>query len=171
MKENYVLTVKAEDRPGLLHIITGVLNRKLIPIISLSAAPTDIHDIMLITLEIEISEKALDPLLYKLENIIEVFAVEAVAYNKALCLRAAYFKMSKSFLENPKMSVLHKYSVAIVNWYPDAILIAKYGTDSAIRTIYNELEGSHLIGFSQTGLITESKLIGEGQSSVISMAA
>ena len=173
MKTNYVLTLKAEDRPGLLHLVTGVLNRKLVPLISLNAAPTDIHDVVLITMEIEISEKALQPLLYKLENIIEVFAAEAVPYEQVLCLRAAYFKMGKGFLETPGRFLLQKYSAVIVNIYPDAVLVAKYGTDAAIRQVYHSLEGPHLLGFSQTGLISESRLIGhEGeQSSVISLAA
>ena len=171
MKEHYLLTIKAEDRPGLLHLVTGVLNRKLIPLISLSAAPTDIHGIVLITMEIEVSEKAMQPLLYKLKNIIEVFTVEANACNQVLCLRAAYFKMAKGFLESQKLSVLQKHSALIVNLYPDAVLVAKYGTDLAIRTLYNALEGPHLLGFSQTGLISESKLIGGDQSSVIRQAA
>jgi acetolactate synthase small subunit len=171
MKTNYVLTIKAEDRPGLLHLLTGVLNKKLIPIISLSAASTDISDIVLVTMEVEISEKALAPLLAKLKNIIEVFAADAVPYDQVLCVRAAYFKMARPFLESPQMQVLQKYSAVIVNTYPDGVLIAKYGTDAAIRTVYNELEGPYLIGFSQTGVIAESSLIGGDESSVISLAA
>jgi len=168
----YLLTIKAEERPGLLHLVTGVLNRKLIPIVSLSAAPTDIHDVVLITMEVQASEKALQPLLYKLKNIVEVFAVDAIPYDDALSLRAAYFKMAKSFLESPKLSVLQKYGAVIVQAYPDAILIAKYGSDLAIRALYNDLDGPHLLGFSQTGLITETKLIAhEDIERIIKLAA
>jgi acetolactate synthase small subunit len=103
MKEQFILTIKAADRPGLLHLVTGVLNRKLVAIVSLTAAPTDIHDIVLITMEINISEKALCPLLFKLENIIEVFAVEATRYDQALCLRSALFKMDKAILTSRRI--------------------------------------------------------------------
>ena len=174
MSTNYIVTIKAEDRPGLLHLVTGVLNRKLIPIISLNAAPTDIHDIVLITMKIEISEKALQPLLYKLENIIEVFAVEAISAAKASCLRAAYFKLDRAVLDTPVKDAIQKYGAVIVNIYPDALLVSKYGSKVAIRQLYSELEGPHLLGFSQTGLIADSGLIGnsvEDQSSVISLAA
>ena len=173
MKGPYILTIKAEDRPGLLHLVTGMLNKKLIPIISLNAAPTDIHDIVLITIEIEIAEKALEPLLYKLENIIEVFAAEAIPAGKASCLRAAYFKLDKAILDTPVKLAIQNYGAVIVNIYTDALLVSKYGTEVAIRQFYNELEGPHLLGFSQTGLIADSMLIGhEGeQSSVISLAA
>src|ERR1700744_2090866 len=40
-KEHVVITVKADNRPGLLHLVPGLLERKLIRIESLSLAPTD----------------------------------------------------------------------------------------------------------------------------------
>jgi len=171
MKSNYLLTLKAEDRPGLLHLITGVLNRKLIPVISLNAAPTDIHDIVLITMQVEISEKALQPLLYKLENIIEVFAAEAMLCDEAICQRSAYFKMDKQVLSSPQATAVSKWEAQIIHIDQDTVLLAKSGSETVIRRLYNELEGPHLLGFSQTGLIANSKLIGGEQSSVINRLA
>lgn len=171
MKTKYLLTVKAEDRPGLLHLITGVLNRKLVPIISMTAAPTDIHAIVLITMEIEASEKALQPLLLKLENIIEVFAVEATLLDRAVCQRSAYFKMDKAILSSPQASAINKGEVQVVNVTSDSVLLAKSGSDALIHRLYNELAGPYLLGFNQTGLIADSKLIGDEQSSVINRLA
>lgn len=159
MKTAYILTIKAEDRPGLLHSVTGVINRKLIAIISLTAAPTDIHHIVLITMEIEVSEKALQPLLYKLENIIEVFAVEAIKDSKAICQRSAYFSMNKAVLASPQAAAVTKLNGQIVSLRGDIVVISKSGSDAAIRQLYNALEGPYLLGFSQTGLIADSKLI------------
>ncbi|MDB5089723.1 MAG: ilvH 1 [Mucilaginibacter sp.] len=171
MKEQFVLTIKAEDRPGLLHLITGVVEKRLVKIISLSYAPTDIHGIILITVEVSGDESILAQLAFKLENIVEVFIVEVSRYNSALCLRAAYFKMNKTFLESPGASVMSKYDTTILKFYADTFLLAKYGTDAAILNLYNELDGPHLVGFSQTGLISDSALIGEDQSSVINRLA
>jgi len=171
MKTDYVVTIKAQDRPGLLHLVTGILNRKLIPIISLNAAPTDVHDIVSITMEISISEKALQPLLYKLENIIEVFSLEAVRYDQAISLRSAFFKMDKAVLASQQVSAIRKWEAQMVSLYPDSVLIAKSGNEEVIRSLYNDLDGPYLLGFSQTGLITDSKLIGEDQSSVINWLA
>ncbi len=159
MENKYVLTIKAEDRPGLLHLVTGVVNKKLIPCISLTAAPTDIHEIVLITMELEVSEKALQPLLRKLENVIEVFAVEAVRYDMAISQRSAYFKLNKEILASPQAEAISKYGAQIINLYPDTVLIGKSGSEAMIRQLYNALEGPFLLGFSQTGLIADSKLI------------
>lgn len=170
-KEHHVVSIKAEDRPGLLHRVTGVIEKRLVKIISLSSAPTDIHDIVLITIEVSGEESVLAQLAFKLENIIEVFSVEVVQYNAIVCLRAAYFKLKTTFLKSPQAVALSKYDTTIVKFYVDAFLLAKYGTDATISTLYNDLDGPHLMGFSQTGLITDSKLIGEDESSVINRLA
>lgn len=75
---NYVLTINADDRPGLIHLVMCTINRRLIEIESLSAVKTDIQTIVLITIELNISEKVLRQLMSKLQNIVEVFNVEAV---------------------------------------------------------------------------------------------
>jgi len=173
MKNNYLITIKAEDRPGLLHLITGLINKKQVPVKSLNAAATDIHEIVLVTIEAVAAEGEMASLAFKLENIIEVFAVEVKAFDQVLCLRAAYFKMARAFMDTPKVWVLQKYGAVIVNFRPDTVLVAKYGSDLSIRNLYNELEGLHLLGFSQTGLIGDSALIGSKgeESSVIRLAA
>lgn len=165
MKANYILTIKADDRPGLLHLVTGTIEKGLVRIISLNYAPTDIHSIVLITIELTGEEHVLRQLALKLENIVEVSSVELVPYELTLCLRTAYFKVSNN------ANVLSRYDTTLVKFYPNAVLLAKYGTDEAISKLYNELEGPYLMGFSQTGLITDSKLIGEDESSVISWLA
>jgi len=171
MKEQFVITIKADDRPGLLHLITGILNRKLIPIISLNAASTDIRTVVLITMEVEISEKALTPLLAKIENIIEVFAVEAQAADEAICQCAAYFKMNKAVLTSPQIQYIRDAGMQVVRLTTKSVLLTKSGTAAMIRKLYNDLDGPHLTGFSQTGLISDSELIGEDQSSVINRLA
>jgi acetolactate synthase small subunit len=171
MRVKFILTIKADDRPGLLHLVTGMINRRLIEIESLSAAKTNINNIVLITIELNISENTLTPLRLKLENIIEVYAVEAVKSCETICLRAAWFKMDRAFLETPQRSVLQKHGAAIVNLYPDAVMVAKYGSDLAIQSLYNELAGPHLLGFSQAGLIADSGLIGHEDLERISWLA
>jgi hypothetical protein len=67
--------------------------------------------------------------------------------------------MTKTFLESPKAIAISNYDMVVVNIYQNAILLAKYGTDATIQKLYNALDGPDLLGFSQTGLISESGLI------------
>ena len=167
MKEKYILNIKAEERRGLLHLLTGTIEKRQVIIHSLSSASTDVHGVLMITIEIFATERELMTLSLKLENIVEVFQVEVTQYDKALCLRAAYFKMSKAFMESPQLSVMQKYNATVVNFYADSVLIAKYGCDSAIKALYNQLEGPHLLGFIQSGLISDTTLIDSDEDRVI----
>jgi len=171
MEEKYIITLKADDRPGLVHLVTGMINRRLINIESINAAKTDVRTIVTICIEATISEKALQPILLKLKNIVEVYDVEAVKFTNVTSLRSAYFKLSKGFLETPKALLLPKFGASIVNLYPDAILVSKSGCDQEILNFYNQLEGIHLLGFIQTGLIADTTLIENDESSVIYRAA
>jgi acetolactate synthase small subunit len=173
MKGHYVLTVRATDRPGLIHSITGMINRRLIPIISLSAAPTDVHDIVLITIEVQIAGNVLGSLMRKVGSIVEVFSVDVIKYETAICRRTAFFKMDKAVLSSTLSSVISKWEAQIININinSDTLLIAKSGNEMIIQQLYNELEGPLLLGFSQTGLIVDSRLIEGDESSVISLLA
>jgi hypothetical protein len=53
----------------------------------------------------------------------------------------------------------------------DAFLVAKYGSDAAICNLYNHLDGSYLLCFSQTRLISESGLIAHDDIERISRLA
>ncbi|MFD2871926.1 hypothetical protein ACFS5N_05570 [Mucilaginibacter ximonensis] len=171
MKATYVLTIKAEDRPGLLHLVTGMIEKRLLRIKSLSLAPTDISFILLISIELDSTDREITSLALKLENIVEVMQVEVKLYEQVVCLRAAYFKLDKGLLASPQASALVKYGAVIVQMTSDNFLAAKYGSDIAILNLYNELEGPHLLGFIQTGFITDTNLIGEDESSVINRLA
>jgi len=159
MKANYIVTIKATNRQGLLHLVTGIVNRKLIEIDSLTAAKTDIDDIVLITMEINVSEKALTPLVQKIQHIIEVFDVEAQLKESTVTLRAAYFKFRKAFISAPNAALLSKHGAQVINLYPDAILVSKTGCEAEISQLYSLVANEHLLGFSQTGLIADSSLI------------
>jgi len=79
--------------------------------------------------------------------------------DQVICQRSAYFRLHKEILASPQAMVISRHDAQIVNLYPDAILIGKSGSEAAIRALYNALEGPHLLGFSQTGLIADSSLI------------
>jgi len=172
MKSHYALTIKATNRPGLLHSVTGIINRRLICIKSLNAAPTDVHEIVLITIEIQIAEKDLKALTLRLENIVEIFSVDAIRYDKAICRRSCFFKLDKRMLTGgPQAIVISKWDAQIISMQGNTVLIYKSGSEDVIRRLYNELDGPYLLGFSQTGLIVDSRLIEGDESSVISRLA
>jgi uncharacterized protein with ACT and thioredoxin-like domain len=81
MKELYTLTIKADSRPGLLHLITGIIEKKLIRIVIFGLQATASDGTVMMTTTIMIDAPDLKNLVLKLENIIEVFSV-AVSKNE-----------------------------------------------------------------------------------------
>jgi acetolactate synthase regulatory subunit len=75
MKELYILTIKADPRPGLLHLITGILEKKLIRIVCFSLEAPAADGTVLVTATVMIDPAGLKSLALRLENIIEVFSV------------------------------------------------------------------------------------------------
>jgi acetolactate synthase small subunit len=183
-KKKYILNIKADDRPGLLHLITGVLNRKLIVIDYLSVFRTDIHGVILISMEVAVTDKELNPLLYKLENIIEVFIAEAAPAEYSIQQCIAYFKLARAILDTPKTEILRRSLVKLVDVQADHILISAIGSPKEIERIYADLDDANLLGFMQSAPLSpmslmvnsteindEARFKNEDQSSVISLAA
>lgn len=82
MKEQYTLTIKAEPRPGLLHLVTGIIEKKLIRILSFNLETLTGDGIALIGTTIMIDAADLRNLMLKLENIVEVFSVTVSENNR-----------------------------------------------------------------------------------------
>jgi acetolactate synthase-1/3 small subunit len=159
MNEKFIITIKAENRPGLVGQITALLNRKQLNMESMSAAKTDISSVIMISIELMINGGTVRPLIHKLQNIIEIYGVDVVNSSESVAQRVAYFKLSKELLNTPQCAVLKKSGLQLINFNRDAILLSKAGNENEIRLLYNQLEGPHLLGFMQSGLITDTLLI------------
>lgn len=75
MKEEYTLTIQADSRPGLLHLVSGIIEKKLIMIISFNLQRPAADGTAIITTTVMIDVADLKNLALKLENIVEVFSV------------------------------------------------------------------------------------------------
>lgn len=159
MKEKFIISIKAHNRLGLLSHLTGMISKKQIDIESISAAKTDVSAIILVIIELAVSKNAIRPLISKLENVIEVYAVDAIKASLAICHCVAHFKLSKGILGASQSAVLRKPGVKTLNIYPESILISQSGTEAEIYRLYNELEGPYLLSFVRSGYLTETTLI------------
>jgi len=157
-KEIYLITLKAEERAGLLHLITGMIEKPQIEIKSLILAPSNIHGIVAINIELHVKSQSISTLALKLENIIEVLSVQVAQHEQVIAIRAAYFRLAKGFLADTAFTELHKHRAMIVNWSADEFIVAHHGNDQSVRLLYNLVDGPFLLGFSQTGLISEQSI-------------
>jgi acetolactate synthase small subunit len=164
------LTILSEDRKGLVSIITSMLNRKNIEIESISAAKTDIHSRVVITLEVIAEPGEIKNMSFKIGNIIEVDQVNTALIRDAWCQKVAFYIIEKEGFNSEVYTRLQKYGATIVGYYNKEIIIQKTGRDEDIQLLYNELEGPYLKSFTKSAPIT-LKPLKEDESSVIRLAA
>ena len=170
MKANYLLNILSEDRKGLVSIITGMLNRKGIEIESISAARTDTHTNVLITIEVIAGVAELKTMVLKIKNIVEVSQVTACLRQHAVYHKVALYSLDKQAYNSDMYNKLQKYGAVILGYDKDKLIIQKTGRDEHILALYNLLEGTHLTGFSKSAAISLMPFTADDEA-VISRAA
>lgn len=154
MKRNYLLNILSENRKGLVSIITGMLNRKGIEMESISAAKTDTHTNVLITIEVIAEAAELKTMVLKIENIIEVSQVAARLLQHSVYHKVALYTLDKEAYNSDMYNKLQKYGAVILGYDKDKLIVQKTGRDEHILALYNLLEGKHLTGFSKSAAIS-----------------
>ncbi len=153
----------------LISIITSMLNRKGIEMESIHAARTDIHDQVLIHIEVIAEPGEIKNVSAKIGNIIEVEQVELCLTKNSWYQKVALNTIDKIGYNSLVFQKLQKYGATMVGYHNEQVIIEKIGRDEDLQLLYNELEGPHLISLMKSAAISLKPL--EDQSSVISMAA
>jgi|GEM_PF-2320132 len=159
MKEKYLLTVKAQEAPGLLARVLIMLSRRRIELESISMSRTDLNAVALISCEIFIDGDQIKNLELQLAKIIEVIGVHAIAAKEVTAHKLAFFKISAAILDEQCEAFIQKYGAQLVRISKDAIIISKSGSEEIIKEMYNKLDSTHLIGFAQTGIVADTPLL------------
>jgi len=171
MKRNYLINILSEDRKGLVSIITGMLNRKGIAIECISAAKTDVYNIVLITIEVITDAAELKMMAHKFRNIVEVSQVTTRLMQQSAYHKVALYSVEKMAYTSVMYNHLQKYGAVILGYDKDKLIIQKTGRDEHILALYNLLDGEHLTGFSKSVAIAIMPFNNNDDEVVISMAA
>lgn len=159
MKEKYLLTIKAEEAPGVLARVLTMLSRRRIEMESVSMSKTDLIGVILISGEIYIDANEGKNLQFQLAKIIEVIIVHIVPAQSVTMHKTAFFKLSADVLREEPENSIQKYGAQLVKVSKDAFIISKTGSEETIKELYNKLDGKHLIGFAQSGVIADTPLL------------
>ena len=71
----YTLTIKADSRPGLLHLVTGIIEKKLIRIVDFKLGPPSADGLVFMRTKVISNAVELKKVALRLENVIEVYSV------------------------------------------------------------------------------------------------
>ncbi|MES2277368.1 MAG: ACT domain-containing protein [Bacteroidota bacterium] len=152
------IVLYAEDKKGLLGQVLMLLNRRDFPVISLSVARTDIHELVIITLEVVLPQAELHIILHKLEKIIEVYKAEAYFAGTFELNKVGHYRLVEKVLDQQLFELLQRHGAIVCRSSSNELVIQKTGTDRDLQILYDLLEGRHLQSFCKSALIAEPSL-------------
>lgn len=154
----FILTVYAEDKRGLIGQLMVFFNRRYYDVHSLNVARTDISDLVMLTIEATLPAPEVFTLQEKLKKIIEVYSVTVTPGDAGL-KKTGFYRLSTDVLNEPLWQLIQKYGATLSSIDKDSLVISKTGQDRDLDELYSLLEGPSLLGFCKSALIVESSLV------------
>lgn len=154
--EQFIFSIYAEDKKGLIGQIMVYFNRSSYNVQSINVARTDISDLVLITIEAHVPASRIRPFTERLKKIVEVYAVHTCTGELK---KTGFYRLASAALDAQLWSLMAKYGATLSRVLEDSFVISKTGNDQDLAALYGRLEGEHLLGFCKSGLIVEESLL------------
>lgn len=149
MSQHYLFNITAEDRPGLVHKLTGTISKGLVPIKSINASANQ-EGLALITLDIVASTETINKLIHKLRAIIEVIQVDAVPKSEAVTLSCGLYVLDKAFTVSEANSFLKSYRTDVVDIHKEHLVIAHFGREREVDKLFSKIGSQYLKSFRKS---------------------
>jgi acetolactate synthase-1/3 small subunit len=157
-QDQFIFSICAEDKKGLVGQILVYFNRSSYSVHSLNVSRTDISDLVLITLEAEVPQQVLLPFTERLKKIVEVHAVKSYPAGDGL-KKTGFYRLAINALDNKLWLLMTKYGAGLSSVGVESLVICKTGSDKDLAEFYSLLEGPYLMGFCKSGLIVDESLM------------
>jgi len=147
-----IVVIYADDKKGLLGHILMFFNRRDVMIGDINVAKTDIQDLVLITMEVQLHDGD-HYILNKLRNIIEVHHVHVYSAHEVELNKIAFFKLKNECLKTDIWVRLQKYGLVITEMLDDVFVVQKTGPEHDLDELYRQLDGVYLVGYCKSALV------------------
>lgn len=155
----YTLAVLAENRPGVLAHITGLISRRAFNIESITAGYTEEPDISRITLVVDVESKGeLEQVVNQLAKIISVIKIVNLTRVDSINRDLALIKVwalpeSRSDI----VDIVDIFRAKIVDVHPESMVIELSGEEDKIDALCEVLKSHGIIEIVRTGKIALSR--------------
>ncbi|MDR2282262.1 MAG: hypothetical protein LBE37_03585 [Sphingobacterium sp.] len=112
----------------------------------MSQSSTDVQDVKLITLELEIDARSIDTFI---EEILQLDGVLDVAVSFGSVLHIATYQMRNDSDNIDTLNLIKTHNTQIINIEADKLLIVHIASERDIRLLYNKLDNDSLLSFCQ----------------------
>lgn len=155
MKQEYTLTVYAENQVGLINKIAIMFSRRKISLESLNSSPSEIDKIYRFTLVVTETEAVVKNLVRQMEKIVDVFIVFYNTNSEIIWQQMALYKVPTSVtMKEVKVErLLREYGARAVVIREDYTVFETTGQQEEIEKLLNKLAEYQLIEFVRSSRI------------------
>lgn len=154
------IVVYAENKKGILGQVLIHFNKRSFEIHNLNVARTDLHELIVITIEIDLPAAEVETSIRRLRKIIEVVDVKAFLPGVLKTYKVAHFQLLGGMFDQELFMLLQRYGAQITSCRENELIIRKIGDDNDIQSLYNLLERRNLNAFCKS-LLVQDEAMGE----------
>ncbi|ERJ59068.1 hypothetical protein [Sphingobacterium paucimobilis] len=113
---------------------------------AVSQSATDVHEVSLITIELEIEARSIDLFI---EEVMRIDGILDVIVSFGSPLKIATYQMRYDNDTLDLLDILRSHNTQVIHIEAKRLLIVHIATEKDIRLLYNKLDNASLLGFCQ----------------------
>lgn len=155
----YTLAVLAENRPGVLTHISGLISRRAFNIESIAAGPTEEADTTRITIGVEVEDEfELDQVVNQLSKLINVIKIVNLTYVDSIQRELALIKVrANKASRSDLVDIVEIFRAKIVDINRETLVVELSGEESKIDALCEVLNDFGILEIVRTGKIAVSR--------------
>ena len=163
MKQEFTISVFTEDHIGILGQITIILTRRQINIDSLTASPSAVKGVHLLTIVVKTTNEMVQKVARQMEKLVDVLKVFVHTSDQIIYQEIALFKVVTKGLMSGNIidQVVRSNHARILEVSPEYIVIEKTGHNAEIAELLTLLEPYGVLQLARSGRIAITKQVKE----------
>jgi acetolactate synthase I/III small subunit len=163
MKQEFTISVFTEDHIGILGQITIILTRRQINIDSLTASPSAVKGVHLLTIVVKTTNEMVQKVARQMEKLVDVLKVFVHTSDQIIYQEIALFKVVTKGLMSGNIidQVVRSNHARILEVTPEYIVIEKTGHNAEIAELLTQLEPYGVLQLARSGRIAITKQVKE----------
>ena len=163
MKQDYTISLFAEDHIGILNKITIILTRRQINLDSITASESAVKGVHMLTLAVKTTPEMITKVARQMEKLVDVLKVFVHTPDEIVCQELALFKVpTKNMMSGNTISHIVRFHQArILEVSPEYMVIEKTGNKTEITNLLAELEPHGLLQYVRSGRVAVTRQVKE----------
>jgi acetolactate synthase I/III small subunit len=155
---SHTLIVFANDKPGALDRIVGVLRRRRAATQTFTLGRSELPGVLRITVVIDDSEVEVDHLIEQLRKLVDVQHIINLASDHALARELALIKVNTDASHYGEIIELgHLYGAHVVDVTNDTVTLEVTGSEEKVESLVNDLQKFGIREIARTGRVAMTR--------------